>query len=419
MARTNRFTGPNRFTGLKARRSPLFFACLFAVSLIAHVPSSRAQTTASSATSFPAPSAAAVQPIPLVPPSSTEQSSATQTSSNRKKAYDATVTGGDWQATSVQLIAGDDVKFQTSGSMILSDGHTVKPDGVARNWTDLIRIYPLNSANSGALIGRIGSGNAALPFLIGDGDTLTAPVDGQLYLRANLSSNLNANGTYTVKVALQPSKAGDTAASVADSGVFASQLSPALFKDIPRRVTDQAGNLGDMVNFALVGTEAQVKADLDKAAWFPTDANPTAAVVHGLIETLSHASYMAVPMSTLYLFGRPQDMAYARAEAITVVATRNHLRLWKSTETVGGSPLWVGSATHDNGFEKDQRTGGITHHIDPDIDQERDFILASFINAGAAKAAAFVKPSNPVGSARTATGGSFQTDGRIVVILLR
>lgn len=378
-----------------------------------------AQTTTVPATSFPPPSKEAVQPIPLDSQSVANKSSTSQTSGKRKTSYDITVTSADWQETPVHLQAGDQVKFEATGSMALSDGHTVKPDGIARDWTDLLRIYPLNKANSGALIGRIGNGNAALPFAIGLGNTITVPVDGLLYLRANLSSDLTADGTYKVKIALQPPKASDTAALAGDSAAFAKQLSPALFQDIPRRVTDKAGNLGDMVNFALVGTEAQVKADFAKAAWFPTDANPKAALLHGLLETLSQQSYMAVPMSTLYLFGRPQDMAYARGEAIKVAATRNHLRLWKTTETVDGSPLWVGSSTHDNGFEKDQRTGGITHHIDPDIDQERDFILSSFIQAGAVKAAAYVRPTNPVGDARTATGGSFNTDGRIVVIRLR
>jgi hypothetical protein len=78
----------------------------------------------------------------------------------------------------------------------------------------------------------------------------------------------------------------------------------------------------------------------------------------------------------------------------------------------------VGSSTRDHGFEKDQRTGGVTHHIDPDIDRERDFILQSLHDAGAVKAAAYVTPSNPVHSARTATGGTFSSDGRILVLLL-
>ena len=68
----------------------------------------------------------------------------------------------------------------------------------------------------------------------------------------------------------------------------------------------------------------------------------------------------------------------------------------------------MGSATHDNGFEKDQRNGGITHHIDANVDQERDFLEQSFSGAGVLAGAAYVLPANPLTTAKTATGGSFR-----------
>ena len=352
----------------------------------------------------------AVQPIPLTAADGAD-------SAKPKSKYRLTVTGGGWQPASVPLLAGDRVEFHATGEMTLSDGHTANPDGVPRGWTDLLRLYPLSSADSGALIGRIGTGDAELPFLIGSSRIWTAPSSGPLYLRVNLSPDLTAEGNFQVSLRIQAP--GPVAATADLSASFISSLSPALFAAIPRRVHDQQKNPGDMVNFALAGTETQVKDDLANAGWFATDPNPQDALLHGLLETLSRKAYTQVPMSTLYLFGRPQDLAYARANAIEVAATRNHMRLWKTTETVDGLPLWVGSATHDHGFETDQRTGGVTHHIDPDIDRERDFILASLNDAGQAQAAAYVLPSDPVHQARTATGGSFSSDGRILVVLLR
>jgi hypothetical protein len=124
-------------------------------------------------------------------------------------------------------------------------------------------------------------------------------------------------------------------------------------------------------------------------------------------------------MSTLYLFGRPQDMSFSRADPLLVAAERHHLRVWQTDQTIGGHPLWVGSATHDIGFEKDQRTGGVTHKIDPEIDKERDYLLQSFDAAGIYSSAAYVTPSNPLLTAKTATGGSFESDGRIVVMQLK
>jgi hypothetical protein len=375
-----------------------------------------AQTPApASAQSVQAPSAVQTRPgvekIPLSQPTAERLKA-------RKSSYKVTVPGGDWVDTQLTVAPGDSVEITATGDVSLSDGRSVTPEGTARGWKDLLRQFPDNSSPAGALVGRIGNSDATVPFDIGANKTLQVPTSGELYLRINVSSDLTATGSYSVQLHLsrQPEKATAQAASEES---LTNAISPALFANIPRRVQDQQGDPGDMVNFAMIGTQDQVKKSFQNAGWVQVDATKQDAVVHGLLQTLQHQSYLEMPMSTLFLFGRPQDLSYARADPITVAAERHHLRVWKSTETVDGKPLWVGSSTHDIGFEKDQRNNGVTHKIDPDIDKERDFIEQSFAAAGNLQAAAYVMPSNPLTTAKTATGGSFQSDGRIVVLLLK
>lgn len=336
--------------------------------------------------------------------------------SSRKGSYSFKIPADDWVDTGVVVTLGDRLEFTASGTMTLADGHSVTPDGNARGWKDLIRQFPLNSANSGALIGRISNQDATVPFLIGASKQIDVTTSGKLYLRANLSEDLSGEGSYSVRMKLVKSPASSTTAAAINLG---SVLSPELFANIPRRVQDQQGNPGDMVNFAIIGTQEQVQKAFTAAGWTTVDKTTQDAIVHGLLATLSHEAYTEMPMSILYLFGRPQDLSFARADPLAVAAIRHHLRVWKSTETVDGRQLWVGSATHDNGFEKDQRNGNVTHHIDPNIDAERDFIEQSFAAAGVLAGAAYVTPSHPLKTALTATGGSFHSDGRIVVMLLR
>ena len=335
---------------------------------------------------------------------------------SRKSSYSFTVESGDWTDTGVMVTPTDQLNFTTTGNLTLADGRQAPPDGLTRGWKDLIRVYPLNSANSGALIGRVGNGDAAVPFLIGASKDVDVSATGHLYLRLNLSSDLSASGSLTVKMKLSSQPAAQKTVSAPD---LAHLLSPQLFASVPRRVGDLQGNPGDMVNFSLIGSEDQVTKAFTAAGWVKVDKTTQDAVVHGLLSTLTHAAYTEMPMSTLYLFGRSQDLSFARAAPLEVAAIRHHLRVWKTTETVGGQTLWVGSATHDNGFEKDQRSGGITHHIDANVDQERDFLEQSFSGAGILAGAAYVTPANPLTTARTATGGSFQSDGRIVVMDLK
>jgi hypothetical protein len=333
----------------------------------------------------------------------------------RKGSYSFKIESADWTDTGVTVTPADHLNFTATGNLALADGRSAAPDGLTRGWKDLVRAYPLNSANTGALIGRIGNADAAVPFLIGASKDMDVSATGNLYLRLNLSSDLSGTGNVEVKMKLtnQPTQKTISAPDLAKL------LSPQLFAEVPRRVGDLQGNPGDMVNYALIGTQDQVTKAFAAAGWVQVDKTTQDAVVHGLISTLSHAAYTEMPMSTLYLFGRSQDLSFARADPLAVAAIRHHLRVWKTTENVGGEALWVGSATHDNGFEKDQRNGGVTHHIDANVDQERDFLEQSFAGAGVLAGAAYVMPSNPLTTAKTATGGSFESDGRIVVIDLK
>jgi len=391
----------------------IFSAALFP--LVPAASSAIAQTPApASAQSVQAPSAVQARPgvekIPLNQPTAERLKA-------RKTSYKVTVSSSDWVDTQLVVAPGDSVEITATGDVSLADGRKVSADGSARGWKDLLRQFPDNNSPVGALVARIGNSDATVPFGIGAHKTLEVTTAGELYLRINVSPDLAATGSYTVTLHLSR-KPAPAAAQAASEAVLTDAISPARFANIPRRVEDQQKNLGDMVNFALIGTEDQVKKAFQNAGWVAVDNTKQDAVVHGLLQTLQHQSYLEMPMSTLYLFGRPQDLSYARADPITVAAERHHLRVWKSTETVDGKPLWVGSSTHDIGFEKDQRNNGITHKIDPEIDKERDFLEQSFAAAGNLQAAAYVTPSNPLRDARTATGGSFQSDGRIVVLLL-
>jgi hypothetical protein len=123
-------------------------------------------------------------------------------------------------------------------------------------------------------------------------------------------------------------------------------------------------------------------------------------------------------MSVLYLFDRPQDYGWAHAEPIKVVETRNHLRIWKAPFTPNGQTVWVGAATHDIGFERDQRNNGLTHKIDPDIDLERDYVEKTLAGTGQVSELMYFLPKSPLQEAKTATGGTFHSDGRVLILQL-
>lgn len=335
--------------------------------------------------------------------------------------FDLTATK-QWLDTGIDLLAGARLSISATGSLQYAQAQTpATPDGMARGWKDLMRVLPVNQSGRGALIGKVGSDDAAIPFLVGAKKEIRAPLGGRLWIGINQESSGTADGSYHVTVQiLDAGNAANALEVLPDKAkpLHVPGIDDRLFQQIPRRIGDMQGNPGDMVNFLVVGSEEQMRNTFKGAGWVTVDRTKKDAVMHGLVSTFSKESYVEMPMSELYLFGRPQDYGFAHAEPFKVVETRHHLRVWKAPFQVNGQTLWVGAATHDIGMERDQRNNGITHKIDPNIDDERKFVAESLSETGLVKRLGYYLPDNPLKDARTATGGTFHSDGNVLVMVV-
>jgi LssY-like putative type I secretion system component LssY len=323
-----------------------------------------------------------------------------------------------WVDTGIDVVVGERIDFSTAGSLRYSDAKTDNsPNGLTRGFKDLLRILPFNNAGRGASIGRIGDPEVAPPFLIGAKREVVAAAGGRLWVGINQASDDTGEGTYTIQIEVFP-----VDASIAMSAVRYLKSMPgmdnSLFSKIPRRIADKAGNPGDMVNFLIIGSQAAMEKVFTSAGWVKVDLDVKGTVLNGLIASMSKESYLTMPMSPLYLFGRTQDYGWARAEPIQVVASRNHLRIWKAPFAVNGESVWVGAATHDIGFARDQRNDRLTHKIDPDVDLEKNYVEKTLCGTGLISEVSHFLPNHPVQTARTATGGNFHSNGEVLVLKL-
>jgi LssY C-terminus len=339
-----------------------------------------------------------------------------------------------WTDTGVEFTTGDALTITASGTQ------SCDPQGVAGAATQSL---PVATALPGALIAKLGAQGTSQ--LVGSSKEINVDAPGHLFLGVNNAGKAACEGTFVVKVHRQAQSRGDvlkqqlgTAAAVFMAGQFgigsdnattapalkisSAPLDAGLRKDIdglPRRVNDQFKNLGDMVNFVLIGSQQQVETALDAANFHVADTDNKKAVLEAAMMTYENKDYLAMPMSTLYLFNRPQDFGYEQAEPIAMVASRHHFRLWKAPFTWNGQTVWVGAGTHDIGFAKDKRNGSVTHKIDPNVDGERENIGASLQKTDKTKSMAYYLPPNPVQDAKNATGDGYKSDGRILVVLLQ
>jgi hypothetical protein len=81
--------------------------------------------------------------------------------------------------------------------------------------------------------------------------------------------------------------------------------------------------------------------------------------------------------------------------------------------------LWLGAASFDRGVGLSRLTGQVTHHIDPDLDTERDRLMADLERAGQL-ARRYQQPGvGPTRDGRNAGGDRYVTDGLLSVGVLR
>ena len=118
------------------------------------------------------------------------------------------------------------------------------------------------------------------------------------------------------------------------------------------------------------------------------------------------------------MFGRSQDFALQKARQ--TVDERNHLRLWLTPLRFRGKEVFVGQISRDIGVRLTKKTI-VTHKIDPDVDEARDYLAQDLIYSQRVAEIGFVPG---VGAhtwdapGRNYTGDPWFTDGlRLVVVL--
>ena len=143
----------------------------------------------------------------------------------------------------------------------------------------------------------------------------------------------------------------------------------AALEALPCCVSNKKGTRhGDPLNLVIVGGLEDAFPALVRRGWHPTEATYSGSVKKMITSVLSGERYRYSPVSPLYLYGRPQELALQRAR--NSIHQRNHLRLWLSPMTYHDKQVWVGQISRDIGTRLTIHSPYLTtHKIDPDVDE--------------------------------------------------
>ena len=202
---------------------------------------------------------------------------------------------------------------------------------------------------------------------------------------------------------------------------------------VPSYTITGDGLPGDPVNIALVGTLQQLRSAFARIGWSEADRLGLASSWGMIRAFVFNSPYPTAPFSTLYLFGRGQDVGFQKA-IDNSPRQRHHVRFWalsltRAQDSWGSagfwmntdrppedeSVIWVGAGTRDTGLSVTRLSYQITHATDSDTNAERDYIIAELTKNQAIEAARVYQDGQLLPTERV---NHYVTDGEVTLARL-
>ena len=191
---------------------------------------------------------------------------------------------------------------------------------------------------------------------------------------------------------------------------------------------------GDPVNVVLVGTLHQLRGAFAALGWSEADRLGLASSWGMARAFVLNTPYPTAPFSTLYLFGRGQDIGFQKA-IDNSPRKRHHIRFWALSQTRAQatwgttdfwlnderpqdneSVLWIGAGTKDTGLSLTRLSFQITHATDSDTNEERDYIVGELRKTLSIESMKIYRAGDNLPTKRV---NHYITDGEITLAILR
>jgi len=190
---------------------------------------------------------------------------------------------------------------------------------------------------------------------------------------------------------------------------------------LPCCTTNAEGDqFGDPLNVIFVGEMSYLMGALTRSGWAFTERISGKAAWETTKSTLFGAPEWNFPISPLYFRGRHQDFAMQRPRGS--IPQRNHMRIWLAPVTLNGSQVWVAQLSRDIGVKPTWHSPFLfTHVIDPEVDEDRSYLLETLMRSQSVKAYGYV---HGVGEATleapkfNLTEDPYRTDGRRMILVI-
>ena len=198
-----------------------------------------------------------------------------------------------------------------------------------------------------------------------------------------------------------------------------SELTSATLASVPHFTETWDGTEQVPVDLVLIGSYNALVTAFAAADWRVADPITLQTAIKIIQAALANASYPTAPISPSFYNGRVQDIGVEQETPARTARERHHARFWLAPVVLSdGRDVWFGTTSFDRGLAYSSALKFPTHTISPDIDRERDYVVAELTKTGRVTGAQTIDWVTPV-IGRSGTGDLFFTDGKTRVVWLR
>jgi len=184
---------------------------------------------------------------------------------------------------------------------------------------------------------------------------------------------------------------------------------------LPIRSVTHSGRPSDIVNLAFIGSRQQIETAFQAAGWTYGDSVSTWSVLREMRAFSSLNSYTHLPISNQWLAGKASDIRMEKS--FDSYQKREHIRIWN--EDGLERDLWVSGAIRETGATWSLRTGRFIHHVDANLDAERDKVVRDLTLSGCVADVHRLQREESPEREKNASGDVLWTDGGIAIIELK
>ena len=187
---------------------------------------------------------------------------------------------------------------------------------------------------------------------------------------------------------------------------------------LPKTSRDWHGRPTEPLNLLLVGEAAQIERAFHRSGWHEAVPINASNWARAFWSGLRDKSYPTGPMTPYYINTAPQDLSFQQETERRSIHERHHVRFWRSNyHLAGGVQLWLGMASFDTALHLINGLHFPYHHIDADLDKERDYIAKALVGQGAKELDRLTLAGKITG--QNDHGDPYYTNGKVVVVDLR